>query len=317
MKILELYNQKTTFTGQPMKATLYGPEIGPSRAIVILIHGMAEYSDRYLPFANELIAHGFAIVLFDLPGHGEAARQAGRLGHFADVAGGAKVEADVRALIEYFHRKYSQVPFVLMGHSMGSMITRRIMQADPIGFKKCILSGTMGKQAGHGMGKVVASLWASFKGPAVPSPLLDSLLASQYGEHKENNAWLSRDVAEVAKYNASPLCGFPFTTRAMADMLGWAAQISTNKAFSKMNKGTKYLLVAGTADPIGQNGAGVRYVADKLAAARCDVTCVLFPEARHEVMNEINRDEVVATIISFLEDKPVTPQEVDHDDRDD
>lgn len=306
-------------TGQPIEATLYGPAVCEMKMILIVIHGMAELSDRYLELASRLVEEGIGVLLFDLPGHGVSARDALKLGFFAETNGDIYVLEDIHALILRLKKVYSDLPLALLGHSMGSMLARCLMAEDRHGFVHCILTGTMGKSASYMLGKRLARIIAYFYGPSHRSPLLNRLLRLNYGKLAKGNAWLTRDVTVVDRYNADPLCGFSFTASAVGDMLTWASKISEGKTLDKMSRRATYLILSGDKDPIGANGRGVTWFYKALKDRLLDAQLVLYEDARHEVLNELNRDDVISEIIMFLGRKrekrePATVLEVKEDD---
>ncbi|HHT45545.1 MAG TPA: alpha/beta hydrolase [Fastidiosipila sp.] len=304
MDIKRTFSELNTLTGQPLEARLYGPAVGEMKQIVIVIHGMAEYSDRYLELAQRLTAEGIGVLLFDLPGHGKRARESLTLGHFADRNGDTFVLADIHALIREVMAAYPEQTFVLFGHSMGSMIARCLMSEDMHGFTACVFTGTIGKNATLSPGRFLARVISAIKGPRHRSPLMNRLMLMNYGKLAKDNAWLSRDVTLVDRYNADPLCGFSFTARALGDLLTWATKINKAKTLDRISRKARYLFISGDQDPIGNNGKGIRWLARELKKRQRSVEVVLLEDSRHEVFNELNKDDAYEALLTFLGCKP-------------
>ncbi len=279
---------------------------GPPRAVVQIAHGMAEHSARYARLAEALTASGYAVYAGDHRGHGGTAAKADH-GYFADSDGWDTVVADLRAVTGVAQEEHPGLPVFLLGHSMGSFLARSYVIEDSRELSGVVLSGTAGDPGLLGKaGRAVAVGEARLRGRRHVSPLLDKLTFGQYNAAFKPNRtdfdWLSRDEAEVDLYVADELCGNTFTSGFFADLLGGLSGINDRHQVARVRRDLPILLVAGEADPVGAGGTGVRAVADQYTSVGvADVTCTLYPGARHEIFNETNRDEVTADVIAWLD----------------
>lgn len=273
---------------------------GKPRAIVQILHGMAEHMNRYERMAKALNEKGFVVVGRDHRGHGKDAE---KLGYFAEKDGWQLILQDAHDLMNQTKKAYPHTPYFLLGHSMGSFLAREFALQFSQEMDGLILSGTGYYPRALTMaGKMVASLVNKTK----PSKLVDKMAFSgnnkPFMPSRTPVDWLSRDEIEVDKYVADPLCGFMFTGKAYADFFGGLAALTDEKRLEGMRKDLPVYFLSGDQDPVGQMGEGVRRVAEDFRKAGMqDVTLKLYPGARHELFNEINRDEVDAELAAWLE----------------
>ena len=286
------------------------PDAGSARAALLIVHGMAEHARRYDRFASSLVAAGFAVYAHDQRGHGETAAHAAGLGHLADEDGWQRLIDDVdgvRGLIR--HDLGADVPIVLFGHSMGSFVAREyaIQHSDRIA--ALVLSGT-GDDPGvlGAAGRLLARAESRMRGGRRPSPTLTSMsfggFNKAFAPNRTDFDWLSRDTAEVDAYVADPFCGFVCTSGFFADLLGGLSGLSVQARVDAVRDDLPVLVIAGDADPVGKDGKGPRQArAQYLRAGLRDVSLKLYPGARHEILNETNRDEVTSDVLSWLESR--------------
>ncbi|HMM93541.1 alpha/beta hydrolase [Phycicoccus sp.] len=279
---------------------------GPPKAVVVVAHGMAEHSARYARLAEALTAAGYAVHAPDHRGHGRTASREDH-GYLADAGGWDTVVADLRAVVAGAHAEHPGLPVFLLGHSMGSFLSRSFVIEDSSALAGVVLSGTAGDPGLLGkVGAGLAAAEARLRGRRHTSTLMDKLTFGQYNAAFKPNRtdfdWLSRDDAEVDAYVADPLCGNTFTSGFFVDLLGGLARINDPKQVARVRKDLPVLLVSGDKDPVGDGGKGPRAVAQQLRDAGVrDVTCTLYPDARHELFNETNRDEVTADVVRWLD----------------
>ena len=294
----------TTSDGTALHTYRWLPE-GSPRAVVQIAHGMAEHAARYGRLAEALTAAGFAVYANDHRGHGSTASKADH-GYFADQEGWESVVADLRRVTDLAREEQPDLPVFLLGHSMGSFLSRAYVIEDSRQLAGLVLSGTAGDPGLLGkVGGIVAATEAKVRGPRHVSTLLDKLTFGQYNAAFKPNRtdfdWLSRDDAEVDLYVADELCGNTFTSGFFADLLGGLAGINDRRQVARVRRDLPILLVSGDADPVGDSGKGVRAVAEQYESVGvADVTCTLYPGARHEIFNETNRDEVTADVVAWL-----------------
>ncbi|MDL2235095.1 alpha/beta hydrolase [Christensenellaceae bacterium OttesenSCG-928-L17] len=272
-------------------------------AVLQLAHGMAEHIARYAPFAEYLNQAGIAVVMHDHCSHGKSTKDGLQTGYFGEKDGDEAVLLDMRALNQLAHERYPDLPLVLMGHSMGSFFSRVYITRYPGDAQVLILSGTGGKNPAASAGMLVAKLERRRNGAMQPSKLLNDLSFGSFNKQFEPARtefdWLSTDPAEVDKYIADPLCGFVFTAEAMRDLLKLMGEVSSEEWAQKVPRIPIYVF-SGAKDPVGGNGKGVRQVVKWLEDAGHTVSCKLYEEGRHEMLNERNKDQVMEDILHFI-----------------
>ena len=292
--------------------SLWTPEDGAPRAVVQIVHGVAEYAARYGHFAHWLTDRGFAVCGEDHLGHGKTVDD-GKYGYFGKKDGWTLVTADVRQLRVMMGKQFPGVPYFLLGHSMGSFLARTYLCMFPGTVDGCILSGTgQEKPALVAAGKAVASAICTVKGPETVSPLIDKLSLGAYNEQFKPNRttadWICRDEAVVDAYLKDPFCTFKPTAGMFRDMMEGLQYISSEKALSQMDPRTPVYLFSGDRDPVGSNGEGVKKVYGFFKAhGTTDLTMKLYPGGRHEMLNEINKGEVYADVLAWLEKRSAEP----------
>lgn len=282
------------------------PEENP-RAIVQIIHGIAEYVGRYDGFARWLNSHGIGVVGEDHMGHGGSI-QYGTQGYFS--GGWFAAAEDSYAIVKQTRLQYPDVPYFLLGHSMGSFMARTLLARYPdSGLRGCILSGTAWQpapmvQTAAAICKAVCKL----KGEKTPSPGLQKLAFGAYNAKIEHPRtafdWVNRSDREVDAYVADPWCGFTASAGLLRDMMTGISYIQKKDSLDAMNKTLPVYFVAGGDDPVGNYGRGVRQAAAAFQKAGMEqVDLKLYPLCRHEILLEINRQEIYQDILNWLERK--------------
>ena len=291
--------------------SLWTPE-GKPKAVVQIVHGVAEYAGRYDHFARYLADHGFVVCGEDHLGHGKTVDD-GKYGYFGKKDGWTLVTADVRQLRVLMGERFPGAPYFLLGHSMGSFLARTYLCAYPGTVDGCILSGTgQEKPVLVASGKAVASTVCALRGPEAVSALVYKLSLGAYNEQFKPNRtsadWICRDEAVVDAYLKDPFCTFQPTAGMFRDMMGGLQYISSEEALSQMDPRTPIYLFSGDRDPVGSNGEGVKkaygFFKDHGTA---DLTMKLYPGGRHEMLNEINKGEVYADVLAWLEKRSAKP----------
>lgn len=282
------------------------PDAGKeTRGAVQIAHGMAEHGRRYARFAEALTDRGLAVYADDHRGHGETASEAD-LGHFADEHGWDLVLEDLLALGARAREECSGKKVVFFGHSMGSFFGQRILQVRARAYDGMVLSGTNAPGSFlERLGAGVARLERLRAGPRAKSALLAHLSFGSFNDAfrpaRTEFDWLSRDAAEVDAYIADPRCGFRCTNQLWVDLLDGLRQIALS-GFATVPKDFPVHLFAGDRDPVSRDGKGVVELEARLRAAGLrHVTMRLYPGARHETLNETNRDEVIRDTVAAIE----------------
>ena len=282
--------------------TCEGEEAG---AILVIAHGMAEHSGRYDCFARFMAENGFAVYMNDHAGHGRSAQIKG---HFADKDGWNCVVKDLKALMDVAASEYQGIPIFLMGHSMGSFLSRSFIARYGGELAGCVLVGTMGKNPGVVPGLLAARLQCKIMGPRSVGRELNKLATSGYNKRIEKpvnaSAWLSRDEAVCRAFEADPLSNFPFTAAGYRDLFTGLSQISSKDWAVQVPNDLPVLLMAGEEDPVGNYGQGPRQVADMLRAAGVQkVELKLYGGMRHEILNELGKEQVYGDVLKWLNDR--------------
>lgn len=276
------------------------------RAVLQIVHGIAEYVERYDGFANFLNRQGILVVAEDHMGHGKSISQECPQGYFA--GGWQTAVDDTYRLTRDTMAEFRDVPFILFGHSMGSFMARTILAKYPdSGITAAVICGTGWQPAPVlAAGKAACALVCRAKGERAPSPLLQAMAFGTYNRKVEHPRtpydWLSRDNSVVNAYKADPLCGFTPTAGLMRDMMEGIAYIQREENLAKMGKALPVLFIAGGDDPVGSYGAGVRTAAEafrKAGMERVDVR--IYPLCRHELLNEINREEIMDDVSRWID----------------
>lgn len=293
----------TSVTGQSLEARKWIPE-GKIRGIVQLVHGMAEHIDRYHGVGNALAEAGYLAVGHTYLGHGG---NAPIHGYFGDNEGWQYLIDDVDGLRKQISAEYPDLPYVILGHSMGSFIVRCYLMQYGKGLNAGVLSGT-GYYAKPlvAAGLLMANAVCLFGGKRKPSPLINQIGFATANKPFEPARtpfdWLCRDEKKVDEYIADPNCGFLFTGAGYRELFRGLKRLTHTENLANVPSGLPVLFISGANDPIGEMGKGVRQVAaDFEKAGIKNVTVKLYPDARHEMFNETNREEAYADLVSWLD----------------
>lgn len=270
---------------------------GEPRGICQIVHGIAEYVERYENFAEYLNSLGFLVIAEDHMGHGQSVNGGGIRGYFH--GGWFTAVEDTYQLLKDTRAEYPQLPYVLFGHSMGSFMTRTLLITHPdSGISAAVLCGTGWlPDPSLPVAEKILEKVCSKRDTTGPSPLLQKLMFKGYNRKVEHPRtaydWLTRDNQVVDAYIANPLCGFIVSAGLVRDLLSGVQFIQKEKELEKMEKSLPVLFLAGGDDPVGSYGKGVRQAAEAFRkAGMTDVTEKIYPLCRHEVLNEINREEI-------------------------
>ena len=289
------------------------PEGRSPIAVLQISHGVAEYILRYAPFARYLTDRGFAVVGHDHLGHGDSAIGAAPL-YFGGKGSWDFVVRDIEKRRRLAREKFPAVPYFLLGHSMGSFLARTYLIRYPGQVDGAVIMGTgqMGAPLIAG-GRLVAAVESARLGEDKPSPVVDKLAFGAYNKrfapNRTTHDWLSINPRNVDDYLAHPQCGGVPTTGLFREMLGGIAFIKKAENLKKMDLHTPVLFISGAMDPVGDFGRGVKKAYESFRAAGVeDVSLKLYPELRHEILNEDCRETVYEDIFCWLTAKtPVAP----------
>ncbi|WP_430462574.1 alpha/beta fold hydrolase [Thalassolituus sp. LLYu03] len=275
-------------------------------ATIHILHGMAEHCLRYQSFAEFLHAEGYQVILHNHRGHG------GRepLGHFADrdQAGIGGWELLMDDIARAQNAVCGDEPRILFGHSMGSFIAQGYAMRHGDTLKALILSGS-NHQPGAlvAAGKTVATLLRSVQGQRHLSGVMDTLSFGEFNRkfrpHRTAFDWLSRDDGQVDAYIQDPYCGHPVTLQLWIDLLSGLQELARSDNMKKIPATLPVYIFGGDKDPVGQMGKGLPLLHKHFAQTGHDrVTLRLYPDGRHEMLNEINARDVFTDVVNWLKE---------------
>ena len=293
----------------PVQCVKWLPEEKP-RGIVVLVHGMAEYIERYEELAAFLCSRGYLVTGEDLLGHGQTAESKEDLGYFCEQDPATVLVRDVHRLKKTVQSEYPGLPIFILGHSMGSFITRNYLCRYGTGVQGAVIVGTGMQSKGLlCLSRGIAAVQGVLFGSRHKAELINGLAFGGYNKQvpdaKTAMDWLSVRRDNVDDYNNDPLCGFTFTVNGFRTLFELIWRLHDRDLLEKMPKMLPVLFVAGSADPVGDYGKAVEKVyksfRDELGMQ--DVTMHLVDGDRHEVLNEDDRETTFAVIADWMESK--------------
>ena len=288
-------------------ACRWTPE-GQPKAVVQIVHGIAEFVERYDNFANFLTDHNIAVVGEDHMGHGQSINGDGIQGYFH--GGWFTAIEDTMQLMRDTMEAYPGVPYILFGHSMGSFMARTILCKYPAsGIHAAIICGT-GWQPSFALPALIKVVEGICKktGETNPNETLQGMVFGSYNKKVEHPRtgydWLTRDAKIVDAYIAHPLCGFTASCGLLREMMKGIHYIQQKNNLAAMNKDLPIFFIAGGDDPVGPYGKGVQKCADTfVSVGMTDVKTKIYPLCRHEILNEINKEEVYEDVLRWIQTK--------------
>ncbi len=277
-----------------------------------IAHGMGEHAARYGYVAGKLTGAGFAVYANDHRGHGRTA-EPGLLGYLGDD-GWNRVIQDAQEINAHIRGTHPGLPHVLLGHSMGSMLSQQYVYRFGDQIDALVLSGSPGLGGAF-------SLWLSHmiaraerwrRGPAGDSPLLQQLVFSSSnkaweGPEATGYEWLSRDSEQVKAYVDDPLCGFVLRPGSLADLFAGAREARQTRNIARIPPDLPIYVFSGAADPVHGEEANLKRLLKRYRRQVPRLAYRLYPEGRHEMFNETNRDEVIADLLTWLRDALPAP----------
>lgn len=288
--------------GHAIRLQAWTPAGEPAGAIQLL-HGLGEHVMRYARFAQAAVARGYTVFGHDHRGHGASA---GDRGYFADENGWHTVVEDVRAVNDHIRGICGPKPVFLLAHSMGSFIGQTFAMHYGARLAGILLSGSTRPQRTQLLpGWILARLESWRLGRRGHSPLLDALGFGAFNRRfrptRTEMDWLTRDEAEVDKYLADPLCGGPFTSGLWLDFLGGLFELGSDHGIARIPADLPILITGGSADPVGGANGMTRLAMHFMQAGHQRVKLKIYPEGRHEMLNEVNREAVTADWLDWID----------------
>lgn len=284
---------------------VYVPAEQPYKGIIQISHGMREYMGRYDEFADFFTDKGYIVCGNDHLGHGNTAKTPDDYGYFAPKDGWSYLVNDLHRLTLIMKNKYPNLKYLIYGHSMGSFVARLYCSRFPKVPDAAIFYGTGDDKALAEIGVRAARSAVMINGERHRSERLNSIVFGAYNERITNRRtdydWLSRDDEVVDKFISDEKCDFIFTCSGFVDLTMLLNRVSSQKWADQIPKDLPILLGGGTDDPVGGYGKGVLKVFEKLIINGCRTDIKIYPGARHELLHEINKDEVYHDMLTWIE----------------
>ena len=306
---MEIKKQTFNFKSSNKYTKIHGvcwiPEGIEVVGVLQIAHGMVEFIDRYDDFARFLCSKGIAVVGNDHLGHGNSVPSAEDWGFLGEHGFECMVD-DLKKVQKHFKERFPNVPYFILGHSMGSFVVRYFLSKYRKSMDGAIIMGTGYHPVPLALGgQAIARLIAFVKGWHYRSELLNKIAFGSYNKAVKNARthcdWLTRDEVKVDEYISEPRCQFMFTVNGYYEMFKGIAYISNQKNIEKVPKELPILFISGDADPVGEYGEGVQKVCDMYTlAGNQALDMILYEGARHEVLNEINRNDVYNDLYNWL-----------------
>lgn len=300
-----------TFPSSDGKNTIHAELFIPSekeiRGVVQLSHGMIDYVGRYGNLAEALTEAGFVLAGNDHLGHGESVKSPEDYGFFASQDGYSYVIDDLKKMNDLLREEYKGLPIVLLGHSMGSFLARLYAEKYTESIDALIIHGTAGPNPALPFGRAIIKIMKLVRNEKSRSKFVSLLAEGGYNKSFDKSegegAWLTREASMVAGRPTNPKTNFIFTISGYGDLFYMLGAVNAKSWFENFSKSLPTLVVSGENDPVGDFGKGVRYVYDNLKKCGADADLKLYAGARHELFNEINREEVFADLVAWIEER--------------
>lgn len=275
-----------------------------AKGVVQIVHGMCEYKERYEGFIDYLTRNGYIVFAHDHRGHGGSVTANENLGYFGDKKGEAIVD-DAALVTDEIRRLYPGMSVTLFGHSMGSLVVRAYIQKYEEKIDKLIVCGSPSKNSLAGFGLMLNGVISAFRGKKYRSRLMANA-STGGGDDKfpgeGKNAWLTRDKTVVEKYNADEKCNFVFSCNGFSNLLHLVKNAYKKKKYPAKHSDLPIFFMAGADDPV--IGSEKKWLAAQQFLRDVgykNVTGKLYPKMRHEILNELGKEEVYADALAFIE----------------
>lgn len=301
-----LQTSSENINSQSLFYNLFYPEKQTIKASLLILHGMQEHSVRYNDFAKYLANQGFAVLTYDHLGHGNSVKSKKELGFFQIHNPDKKVVQDATLMAELIEKLYPKIPHFVLGHSMGSFIVRCLLQKTGDRFEGAIIVGTGGKLTGIKLIRSYFSVMNKFFPHQRTSfnALFNKVNNRRYLKENSNVGlnWLSVNVANRKAFIEDELCGIDFTNNGYYTLFSLYAK-ATKKYWAKtISKTLPFLFLSGEEDTIGNFGKGVKQTVNDLKSDGFnDISLKLYPNLRHEILNEEIKERIYADILKWIE----------------
>ena len=306
-------NEVFTFLSKDGKTNIHAvkwiPDSGEYKAILQITHGMIEYIERYEPFAKFMTENGYMVVGHDHLGHGESVNTNEDLGFFADVDSPSDyLIEDMHKLRTTIQKENPDVPYFMFGHSMGSYMLRKYLSVYNDNLRGAIICGTgFSPEKVTKMGIMATKLMKVFKGSHGRSKMLRDLTYDKYYKKFDmfgkdaSNSWLTRDEEIVKKYYSDPKCTYMFTVNGYVGLTEAVLYSCKQENVDKIPNKLPIFIVSGSDDPVGGCSEGVMKVVNMFKeSGKVDLTYKLYDGFRHEILNEIGKEQVYSDLLAWM-----------------
>jgi len=276
------------------------------KAVVQIAHGMAEHHERYEHFIEFLNNNGIVVYINDHLGHGKSVTSNNELGYFGKEAGYVYLVDDMKKLSDIAKEENPGLPFILFGHSMGSMLARLYTEKYGDNLDGVVYCGTTGPNSATGIGIALTKTIAKLKGDHYRSELINKLAFGTYNNKIKPQRtafdWLITDNEIVDKYISDPYCGFLFTANGYRDLMTLISVISRSDWYTSVPRNLPICIISGADDPVGAYGKGIITVFDSLTETFHDhIEYTLYDGMRHEILNEPEKEKVYNDVLRWIE----------------
>lgn len=280
-------------------------EVENPKAVVQVIHGMEEHQERYEKIIKVLNEKGFSVVSSDMRGHGMSCKE---LGFFKEKDGYKELIEDQKVITNFIKEHFKNLEIYILAHSMGTIITRVLLQENSKDYRKVVLSGYPNYQSGAYFGILFANLIKIFYGPKYKSKFISSLSVESFNKSiknpKTNCDWISHNEENVKAYIDDPYCGIGFTCSAFCDLFHLVIMMHKSKLYKNVNKDMELLLLRGLDDPCVGGDKGAKDSYKVLNDAGFDkLEKIDYENMRHEILAEKDNKKVYEDIIFFYDNK--------------
>lgn len=291
----------------PIVVTSWLPDIEPI-GVIQIVHGMREHMGRYDHFARYLCDEGFIVYGHDHMGHGRTALNWGIYGYFGEEKGAKNLVDDSNYLTRYLSATYPELPLFIIGHSMGSFVSRLqiLHTADLLNGYICL--GTGGDNPAAPLARAYAGALAGVKGPDTTSVILDkgldSTLQKGLGIEEENDDWISHDPETIKAYREDPYSRFHFTNKGYADLMDLQIAANEPEWFERVCKNLPIHFASGNEDPVSMMGRDIPKLEKRLKDnGVVDVSYKVYDGFRHEILNEVDRYTVYGDLVKWIKER--------------
>jgi len=300
------YLSSASTKGSQIYYTIFAPEEKPVMATLIIIHGMQEHSGRYVEVASYFADRGFAVLTYDHPGHGKSVKEKKEMGFFQLHNPASKLIGVAEAMSKLLHQQYPNVPHFVLGHSMGSFVTKCLLKDINKEFNGAVIVGTGGPMFGISLLKGYFSLANTIAPHSLTyfNTIFNKVNIRHFkkDQHFNNTSWLSLSLANRAAFEKDELCGIPFTNNAYYALFSVYKEATVRNWSDSIHKSFPLLFISGKDDPIGDFGKGIIKNIENLQHDKfTDISYKLYPKMRHEILNEEIKEEVFKEIYVWLQ----------------